>query len=310
MERKPRIECAIYPNEIFIMRKPARIAAALAFSGILFSLTAHASTITVQGQASSGVTTNTYGPLTGSSLVTGETTVGILNNWVNGAQAYSWGNDAGAYGAAAWGYTDFNAQAGFQNLFTVSNGSASVQSYSLDFLVNGGGLYTANADRFRSLDSYSFSSYTLTISKNAVELFRSHATLDASGLLSTEGVAFDSPNGLQSDYWSHGYLWNDTNLNLALGLLLPGEEMEILVSLDLVASGHDASDERCHIESICAPYASAFFQDPGAISADTLPNAPTLIRSGNVNAVPEPATASLFLLGLIGVAAGRKRIRR
>jgi hypothetical protein len=310
MEWQPRIEFALYPNGIFIMRKPARIAAALAFSGVLFSLTAHASTISVQGQATSGATTNAYGPLIGSGLVTGETVVGTLNNWVNGAQAYSWGNDAGAYGAAAWGYTDFNAQAGFQNLFTVSNDSASVQSYSLDFLVNGGGLYTANADRFRSPGSYSFSSYTLTISKNAVELFRSHAALDASGQLTTAGVAFDSPNGLQSDYWNHGYLWNDTNLNLDLGLLSPGEEMAILVSLNLVATGHDAANESCHIESLCAPYASAFFQDPGAISADTLPNAPTLIRSGNVNAVPEPATASLFLLGLIGIAAGRRGICR
>jgi hypothetical protein len=291
------------------MRKPACLAAALAIFGLLFSVSAQASTITIQGQATSGATTDAYGPIVDSVFANDEAAVGTLNNWVNGAQAYSWGNAAGAYGAGAWGYTDFNAQAAFQNLFTVSNGSASVQSYSLDFLVNGGALYTTNADRFRSPDSYSYSSYTLTISRNAVELFRSHATLDASGQLSTEGLPFDSPNGLQSDYWNHAYLWNDTSLNLDLGFLSPGEEMQILISLNLSANGHDASDESCHIESLCAPYASVLFQDPGAISADTLPNAPAIIRSSNINAIPEPATAPLLLVSLIGIAASRMRIR-
>lgn len=254
----------------------------------------------------------------------------------NSANAYAFSSSTGAYAVSSWaqGYSGSGtAFASFLN--TVVNNSAVAQHYTLSFKIYGGSLSTS-AYATLDPDEYLRADYAASIKVNGQKVWFSSAGIaNIGGTTSFTKAGTDLNSG---DDGSDGYYsWGSSYVTVDLGILDPGESLDVLAELSDSAlsnvgvysysgsggydgyggyGGYDycgygevatlaaASSDAGLVEGCVASKgnASAFYGDPSEIDADPLAFAVT------ANAVPEPG--SLALLAMAGGAAALARRRR
>ena len=252
------------------------------------------------------------------------------------ASGYAFSSSTGAYAVSSWaqGYTGSGtAFASFLN--TVVNNSAVAQHYTLSFKIYGGSLSTS-AYATLDPDEYLRADYAASIKVNGQKVWFSSAGIaNIGGTTSFTKAGTDLNSG---DDGSDGYYsWGSSYVTVDLGILDPGESLDVLAELSDSAlsnvgvysysgsggydgyggyGGYDycgygevatlaaASSDAGLVEGCVASKgnASAFYGDPSEIDADPLAFAVT------ANAVPEPG--SLALLAMAGGAAALVRRRR
>ena len=251
----------------------------------------------------------------------------------NSANAYAFSSSTGAYAVSSWaqGYSGSGtAFASFLN--TVVNHSAVAQHYTLSFKIYGGSLSTS-AYATLDPDEYLRADYAASIKVNGQKVWFSSAGIaNIGGTTSFTKAGTDLNSG---DDGSDGYYsWGSSYVTVDLGILDPGESLDVLAELSDSAlsnvgvysysgsGGYDGyggygycgygevatlaatSSDAGLVEGCVASKgnASAFYGDPSEIDADPLAFAVT------ANAVPEPG--SLALLAMAGGAAALARRRR
>jgi len=251
----------------------------------------------------------------------------------NSASAYAFSSSTGAYAVSSWaqGYSGSGtAFASFLN--TVVNHSAVAQHYTLSFKIYGGSLSTS-AYATLDPDEYLRADYAASIKVNGQKVWFSSAGIaNIGGTTSFTKAGTDLNSG---DDGSDGYYsWGSSYVTVDLGILDPGESLDVLAELSDSAlsnvgvysysgsGGYDGyggygycgygevatlaatSSDAGLVEGCVASKgnASAFYGDPSEIDADPLAFAVT------ANAVPEPG--SLALLAMAGGAAVLARRRR
>lgn len=252
------------------------------------------------------------------------------------ASGYAFSSSSGAYAVSSYatGYTGSGtAFASFLN--TVVNTSGVAQHYTLSFKIYGGSLSTS-AYATLDPDEYLRSSYSASIKVNSQQVWFSSAGIDNSGGTTTSTKSGTDLNS--GDDGSDGYYsWGSSYVTVDLGILDPGESLDVLAELSDSAlsnvgvysysgsGGYDgyggyggynycgygevatlaaATADTGLVEGCVTSKgnASAFYGDPSEIDADPLAFAVT------ANAVPEPG--SLALLAMAGGAAALARRRR
>ena len=284
--------------------------------GTLAATPAHADTLEIQGSATAGATSNTFGPSTDTAYVgDGTSSVDLAGNY---ASADAWGNSHGTYRSSSYGEGYFDSTATFHRTLSIINSNTYATQYTMNFFIYYGALnisgYTTGT-----------ASYDLNINKvngATTSLFASGATLDASGSVVQTGQALDGA-GTGGPGADHLYAWNGTNISRDLGILDAGGMMTINFDLVTTARGILPSGSGlCGVAA--APAAAALtvvdpaFQcasiyaslgDPGDIEPDTLMplNAVFGITGTPANPIPLPGTLSLVGVGLAALGLARRR---
>ena len=283
--------------------------------GTLAATPAHADTLEIQGSATAGATSNTFGPITDTSYVgDGTSSVDLAGNY---ASADAWGNSHGTYRSSSYGEGYFDSTATFHRTLSIINSSAYATQYTMNFFIYYGALnisgYTTGT-----------ASYDLNINKvngATTSLFASGATLDASGSVVQTGQALDGA-GTGGPGADHSYAWNGTNISRDLGILDAGGMMTINFNLVTTARGILPSGSGlCGFADVSAVAALtvvdptqcakiyASLGDPGDIEPDTLMplNAVFGITGRQANPIPLPGTLSLVGVGLAALGLARRR---
>ncbi|MDZ4263188.1 MAG: hypothetical protein U1B30_12770, partial [Pseudomonadota bacterium] len=184
--------------------------------GLLGTLPASATVIdglTAQTSAQAGTNAAvTNGPNLGT------TTTSALSNDIDTqsqANASSFGNAAGPYGASSNGRGIFNATGRFIRQWDITNDSGVAQNYSFNFFIYGGSI---SAFDF-GVGGNGYAEYQTNIFRDgAISLFSSTAKITSNGTLTTSGTTFSGATQSGSIY-----LWSDTYLTIDLGVLNPGD---------------------------------------------------------------------------------------
>jgi len=287
--------------------------------GTLAATPAQADTLEIQGSATAGATSNTFGPSTDTAYVgDGTSSVDLAGNY---ASADAWGNSHGTYRSSSYGEGYFDSTATFHRTLSIINSNAYATQYTMNFFIYYGAL---------NINGYTTgtASYDLNINKVSgatTSLFASGATLDASGSVVQTGQALDGAGtgGLGAE---HSYAWSGTNISRDLGILDAGGMMTIHFDLTTTARGilpsgsglcglaeAPVSDAAAALTVVdpafqCASiYAS--LGDPSDIEPDTrMPmNAVFGITSTPANPIPLPGTLSLVGVGLAALGLARRR---
>jgi len=283
--------------------------------GTLAATPAHADTLEIQGSATAGATSNTFGPITDTSYVgDGTSSVDLAGNY---ASADAWGNSHGTYRSSSYGEGYFDSTATFHRTLSIINSNTYATQYTMNFFIYYGALnisgYTTGT-----------ASYDLNINKvngATTSLFASGATLDASGSVVQTGQALDGA-GTGGPGADHSYAWNGTNISRDLGILDAGGMMTINFNLVTTARGILPSGSGlCGFADVSAVAALtvvdptqcakiyASLGDPGDIEPDTLMplNAVFGITGRQANPIPLPGTLSLVGVGLAALGLARRR---
>ncbi|MBP8266373.1 MAG: PEP-CTERM sorting domain-containing protein [Zoogloea sp.] len=283
--------------------------------GTLAATPAHADTLEIQGSATAGATSNTFGPTTDTSYIgDGASSVDAAGNF---ASADAWGNSHGTYRSSTYGEGYFDSTATFHRTLSIINSSAYATQYTMNFFIYYGSL---------NINGYTTgtASYDLNINKvngATTSLFASGATLDASGSVVQTGQALDGA-GTGGPGADHSYAWNGTNISRDLGILDAGGMMTINFNLVTTARGILPSGSGlCGFADVSAVAALtvvdptqcakiyASLGDPGDIEPDTLMplNAVFGITGRQANPIPLPGTLSLVGVGLAALGLARRR---
>ena len=286
--------------------------------GTLAATPARADTLEIQGSATAGTTSSTFGPSTDTAYVgDGTSSVDLAGNY---ASADAWGNSHGTYRSSSYGEGYFDSTATFHRTLSIINSNAYATQYTMNFFIYYGAL---------NINGYTTgtASYDLNINKvngATTRLFASGATLDASGSVVQTGQVLDGAGtgGLGAD---HSYAWNGTNVSRDLGILDAGGMMTINFDLTTAARGILPSGSGlCGLAEAPVSDAAALtvidpayqcasiyasLGDPSDIDPDTLMplNAVFGITSTPANLIPLPGTLSLVGVALAALGLVRRR---
>ncbi len=289
--------------------------------GLLGTLPAHATVIDgLTAQTSTQVGTNavvTNGPNMGT---TATSAFSNDNDAQSAANASSFGNAVGPYGAGGNGSGVFDTTGRFMRQWDITNDSGVAQNYSFNFFIYYGNLSASD----NGAGGSGYAEYEAKILRDGVTtLFSSAAKITSGGTLTTSGTTLTGATHSGSNY-----SWGGTYFTVDLGVLNPGDFT--FVQYDLV--GHAFGDygfttSDCGygdgygdaIRGGDGPIGPLVTNTPGADQCtvtgnsysflgdpDTLNTTPIAGIGVTSQAVPEPAMLGLMGLGLAAFGLRRR----
>jgi hypothetical protein len=316
---------------------PTKVALAVGLSGLL-AMPSHATLLVNSLSAASSASANGQAPATGSA---GPDASYVSNysyqngtDGVSSADGNGWGNALGTYRAGSYGQGKYSSEGRFQRNVQITNDNGFATSYSLQFFIYYGSLYTDRDDY--SVTGSGSASYNLSIKQGANTLFSSGALLNSDGQVYESGTVLDNAqlfaNGLYNSY-----SWGGTYVTLNLGTLADGASTSINFDLVSTAFGNfdvlqsNGSEGNgygygygCYGQEFETSAAFSFYGggctltgrtggglgDPGDFQGNGGQPFSFVLTGRNANDIPLPGTLPLIGLGLAALGVARHRRMR